>query len=69
MSGAEYPVDAEKQQPACNSTGDSRFRTGSGTADDPYVVDWDLDDPDDPYNWPKVKRWIITAQVRPTAAT
>ncbi|TFK42877.1 major facilitator superfamily domain-containing protein [Crucibulum laeve] len=36
---------------------------GSGTAEDPYVVDWDLDDPEDPYNWPKSKKWLITAQL------
>ncbi|CAA7267626.1 unnamed protein product [Cyclocybe aegerita] len=36
---------------------------GSGTAEDPYVVDWDLNDPEDPYNWPSVQRWFITAQL------
>jgi len=42
-----------------------KFRSyiGSGTPEDPYVVDWDLDDPEDPYNWPNLQRWIITAQV------
>jgi len=41
-----------------------RTYMGCGTADDPYVVDWDLNDPEDPYNWPTLQRWIITAQVR-----
>lgn len=60
MSESRYPVDVEK--------GDSQIAerpyAGMGTADDPYVVDWDLNDPEDPYNWPKPKRWAITAQVR-----
>lgn len=47
------PLDAEKL----------RTYIGSGTPEDPYVVDWDLDDPEDPYNWPNLQRWIITAQV------
>lgn len=37
--------------------------TGSGTQEDPYVVDWDLGDPESPYNWTKKKKWIITMQV------
>ncbi|KAJ3483172.1 hypothetical protein NLJ89_g12085 [Agrocybe chaxingu] len=41
----------------------SRNYMGSGTAEDPYVVDWDLNDPEDPYNWPSVQRWFITAQL------
>lgn len=48
------PLDAEKLP---------RTYIGSGTPEDPYVVDWDLDDPEDPYNWPNLQRWIITAQV------
>jgi len=48
--------DAEKLSNA-------RTYIGSGTPEDPYVVDWDLDDPEDPYNWPNLQRWIITAQV------
>lgn len=42
---------------------DPRTYIGSGTPEDPYVVDWDLDDPEDPYNWPNFRRWIITAQL------
>lgn len=62
MSESRYPVDLEKQ---ATSTQDPHKRTytGSGTAEDPYVVDWDLNDPDDPYNWLKAKKWLITAQV------
>ncbi|KAF8964653.1 major facilitator superfamily domain-containing protein [Flammula alnicola] len=53
-------VDEEKQ-PQIVPT--ERTYLGSGTAEDPYVVDWDLNDPEDPYNWSKLRRWIITAQL------
>ncbi|KAF9036770.1 major facilitator superfamily domain-containing protein [Panaeolus papilionaceus] len=36
---------------------------GSGIADDPYVVEWDLNDPEDPYNWKRSYKWLITAQL------
>ena len=36
---------------------------GRGTAEDPYVVDWDLGDPENPFNWPSLRKWIITLQV------
>jgi len=49
----------EKVDPAAQRT----KYTGSGTANDPFVVDWDLKDPENPYNWFKFKKWIITAQV------
>lgn len=38
---------------------------GSGTAQDPYVVDWDKGDPEDPYNWSPRRKWAITLQVCP----
>ena len=36
---------------------------GSGTHADPYVVDWDLGDPENPYNWSNTRKWAITGQV------
>ncbi|KAF8892701.1 major facilitator superfamily domain-containing protein, partial [Infundibulicybe gibba] len=36
---------------------------GSGTPTDPYVVDWDLGDPKDPYNWSNLRKWVITMQL------
>jgi hypothetical protein len=63
MSESRYPVDLEKQATPTQDPHERTY-TGSGTPDDPYVVDWDLNDPDDPYNWPKAKKWLITAQVR-----
>ncbi|KII88761.1 hypothetical protein PLICRDRAFT_176306 [Plicaturopsis crispa FD-325 SS-3] len=36
---------------------------GSGTHESPYIVDWDENDPDNPYTWSRRRKWIITAQV------
>ena len=36
---------------------------GDGTLENPFVVDWDRDDPENPYNWPKRSRWLLTCQV------
>ena len=46
-------------------TEDSSY-PGSGTREDPYVVDWNITDTSYPYNWSNTKRWIITLQVRQT---
>jgi hypothetical protein len=37
--------------------------TGSGTLEDPYIVDWAPEDPQNPFNWSPAKRWRITAIV------
>ncbi|GAA5976464.1 hypothetical protein JCM10908_005509 [Rhodotorula pacifica] len=34
---------------------------GAGTQDAPYIVRWDVDDPRDPQNWSKTRKWLITA--------
>lgn len=34
---------------------------GSGTASDPYIVDWLPDDPEDPQRWPGVFKWWTIA--------
>ncbi|KJA27247.1 hypothetical protein HYPSUDRAFT_198515 [Hypholoma sublateritium FD-334 SS-4] len=52
--------DVEKQS---RLTVTERTYLGSGTPTDPYIVDWDLNDPEDPYNWSKTKKWIITMQL------
>jgi len=36
---------------------------GKGTANNPYIVDWDLGEPANPYNWTKRRKCIVTAQV------
>ncbi|KAF5365776.1 hypothetical protein D9758_003157 [Tetrapyrgos nigripes] len=36
---------------------------GSGTSSDPYVVVWDPKDPQNPYEWSRTRKWILTAQL------
>lgn len=36
---------------------------GRGTPEDPFIVDWDLGDPENPYNWSSLRKWMITLQV------
>ena len=38
---------------------------GAGTIQDPYLVDWDVLDQENPFNWSKPRKWAITAQVMP----
>ena len=41
----------------------SADHTGNGTEESPYIVSWDPDDPDDPYNWSRTYKWFITVQL------
>ncbi|KAH9483779.1 Major facilitator superfamily multidrug transporter mdrA [Psilocybe cubensis] len=59
MTDSPIPFSEKSSPPPA----EERTYLGSGTADDPYVVEWDLNDPEDPYNWPKFKKWVITAQL------
>ncbi|PPQ86304.1 hypothetical protein CVT24_006487, partial [Panaeolus cyanescens] len=36
---------------------------GQGSLNDPYVVEWEMNDPEDPYNWDTSFKWLITAQL------
>jgi hypothetical protein len=36
---------------------------GKGTPNDPFIIDWDPADVQNPYNWSKLRKWVITAQV------
>ncbi|ETW85534.1 major facilitator superfamily [Heterobasidion irregulare TC 32-1] len=36
---------------------------GTGTRGDPFVVDWDLGDAENPYNWSTQRKWAITSQL------
>ncbi|PIL23769.1 MFS general substrate transporter [Ganoderma sinense ZZ0214-1] len=36
---------------------------GAGTAQNPYLVDWDVLDQENPFNWSKSRKWAITAQL------
>ena len=43
--------------------------TGRGTREDPFIVDWDDHDPENPFNWTKGRRWLITIQVGPVTTS
>lgn len=52
------PHDVEKQAiPAAPAY------PGSGTLQDPFIVEWDLHDAEDPLNFNNSKKWIITSQL------
>ncbi|KAJ7715945.1 MFS general substrate transporter [Mycena maculata] len=53
--------DAEKQVSPAPSP--ARTYTGSGTLQDPFVVDWDLHDTENPLSFNNCKKWIITSQL------
>ncbi|KAM5539116.1 hypothetical protein V8D89_007339 [Ganoderma adspersum] len=36
---------------------------GAGTVQNPYLVDWDVLDQENPFNWSKPRKWAITAQL------
>jgi len=36
---------------------------GDGTMENPFIVDWDRDDSENPYNWSTRSRWLLTCQV------
>ncbi|KAJ7285595.1 MFS general substrate transporter [Mycena rebaudengoi] len=52
-SGSSTQCESEKQT----------TYPGSGTLKDPYVVDWGLEDPENPLNFANNRKWIITSQV------
>ncbi|KAG8724928.1 hypothetical protein FRC09_011819 [Ceratobasidium sp. 395] len=74
VSGLEKEFDKSMSEPT-SATSVRRERTvslqtvvdektqysGSGTIEDPYVVDWAPEDPENPFKWPAFKRWRITA--------
>ncbi|KAJ7905248.1 MFS general substrate transporter [Mycena olivaceomarginata] len=54
--------DVEKALPAPSTV--ARTYPGSGTQQDPYVVDWVSEqDPENPLNFHNCKKWIITSQL------
>jgi hypothetical protein len=36
---------------------------GAGTEEDPYAVEWINNDPRNPMEWPKTKKWIMALAV------
>ncbi|TFY68915.1 hypothetical protein EVJ58_g732 [Rhodofomes roseus] len=51
--------EVEKDLEVAYGAAEPRY-PGSGTAEDPYIVDWDVDDPENPFNWSKTRRWVLT---------
>ncbi|KAI0362712.1 MFS general substrate transporter [Trametes cingulata] len=61
-SGQAGQLDTESSGAPSVGEHDMKY-PGRGTHADPHVVDWDLGDPENPYNWPKRRKWAITLQV------
>ncbi|KAI0340631.1 MFS general substrate transporter [Trametopsis cervina] len=60
----ERPVAVDTSGPeAPNYEKGHKKYTGRGTPEDPFVVVWDDHDPEDPFNWSKGRRWLITLQL------
>ena len=64
QSVLSHPIVTEKRVHVRPTSVCHESPSGTGTSDDPYVVAWLPDDPEDPYNWDKRQKWIITMQVR-----
>ena len=70
--GLDGPIDAnddeegQKNTKLTSQSDDSHVRKdylGKGTREDPFLVDWDSEDPENPFNWSKGRKWLITLQV------
>ncbi|KAI0957054.1 hypothetical protein AcW1_005567 [Taiwanofungus camphoratus] len=46
-----------------NVTSEKNVCSGGGTNEDPYIVDWDAADSENPFNWTKSRKWLITLQL------
>ncbi|KAF8831539.1 hypothetical protein HHX47_DHR1000477 [Lentinula edodes] len=58
----------EEKTETDGGSGHARY-IGSGVHEDPYIVVWDEEDPENPYNWSKTRKWIITMQLALTTFT
>lgn len=63
QKGPPVTVDTSTPEAPNYQKGHKKY-TGRGTPEDPFVVVWDDHDPEDPFNWSKGRRWLITLQVR-----
>ncbi|KXN87747.1 hypothetical protein AN958_08223 [Leucoagaricus sp. SymC.cos] len=66
LNHARFP---DNKRPESSPADRPRTYPGNGTPEDPFIVDWDLDDPENPYNWSTARRWLITAQLASTTFT
>lgn len=56
--------DVNSNSNASREGGHPARYAGQGTKENPYIVDWDENDPEYPFNWSRMKRWMLTYQVR-----
>ncbi|QRW16511.1 major facilitator superfamily transporter [Rhizoctonia solani] len=61
QSGSVGLPRSETIRSAATAVNEKAQYTGSGTPEDPYIVDWAPGDPQNPFNWSPAKRWRITA--------
>lgn len=52
---------APKAPPGLGDMNDRPIYDGQGTEDDPFVVEFQKDDPGNPMNWSSFRRWFMTA--------
>ncbi|KAI0747878.1 MFS general substrate transporter [Daedaleopsis nitida] len=65
-----HPLDAQPSGSRARPWQEDNLKyPGRGTHSDPYVVDWDLGDPENPYNWSDLRKWAITAQLATSTFT
>ncbi|EKM55718.1 uncharacterized protein PHACADRAFT_256541 [Phanerochaete carnosa HHB-10118-sp] len=53
---------SSKSEPQASQAVTSKY-PGTGTPDDPYVIYWDVGDPENPFNWSTKRKWAITLQM------
>lgn len=67
LSDDETPADSPEHGATCVDVelGKNEAKSpGGGTDENPYVVDWNPGDPENPFNWSRRRKWFITLQVR-----
>ncbi|EIW60614.1 MFS general substrate transporter [Trametes versicolor FP-101664 SS1] len=62
-AGTDEEAGHVRRDPAPSDSCHEKKYAGGGTHEDPYVVDWDLGDPENPFNWSKDRKWAITFQL------
>ncbi|KAF5386739.1 hypothetical protein D9615_001788 [Tricholomella constricta] len=60
---AESSHNSQKTHRTDDTCSSPSMYPGHGTSASPYIVDWGHDDPENPYNWTKAKKWVITMQL------
>ncbi|KAF8589941.1 MFS general substrate transporter [Ramaria rubella] len=68
MSTSQSPRDIEKTDsqeatPKASVVARDDKHRGTGAIDDPFIVDWDENDPENPRQWTRARRWLLTVQL------